>query len=459
MNVNDGPASPLGAGHARGGQVQAGTMAWPQAGFIIFAFAAPSACVGVSYSVGMAGLLGGPIICVLLTAASIGGSLMLLEMRLVLKDAHTLGDLGFQVLGRRGQVWGNCIQLGNFVLFLPVALLLCATALEGAVNIESFKGCNDYYILLVAVFCLLTTQMRTLRNTQILSAVSVLSVFGVAALQIIAAMKYEVKGPKQEALWFGNPETHIATGFSQAMLGTTTAAWCYVPAFLTVELATCMREPSGLKKSLYLSGVLNVVVYVGVGVLVVARWGYNVADPITFTPVWEADNWINKALNWLLLIGNFVSYMLDSVPLGRYCQRVWKPDFKDGWSAQEVLTYLACTLPTFLFGLLLSVMVPNLFVLLAFTTALTVPWVTQIYPAVLYYKLFFSQSPDRGVCNAFLAPPKRTSSVEKAGVIAVFMIGVVSFAVCFAAAVGKVAITELRGASQIGCGNWIIWQG
>mmetsp|Transcript_63786 Transcript_63786/g.134354 ORF Transcript_63786/g.134354 Transcript_63786/m.134354 type:complete len:471 (+) Transcript_63786:276-1688(+) len=458
LAATDPRASPLGAGHARGGQVETGTLSWPQAGLIIFSFAAPSACIGVAYSVAMAGLLGGPLICLLLTAASVGGSLMLLTMRLTYRDAYTLGDLGFKVLGPAGKVWGNTIQLGNFLLFLPVALLLCATALQGIVDIPAFQDCADYYIFSIAIVCLFTTQFRTLKNTQLLSAISAVCVFGMAALQIVAAMKYENKN-KKEALWFGNPDSSYWKGFSEALLGTTTAAWAYVPAFLTVELATVMRQPTNLKKSLYLSGLLNICVFIGVGVVVVWKWGYEVADPITLSQAWHTDDWINTALNSCALLGNFVSYMLDSVPLGRYCQRVWMPAFSDMWNGKDIGMYLVCTLPTFLFGLFLSIAVPNLFVLLAFTTALTIPWVTQIYPATLYWKYIHLTESSAAILHEHQhGSPKRASTLEKAGVVAVFLIGVVSFIVCLAAAIGKVSIAELRGPCQIGCPGWIIWK-
>jgi len=432
---------------------------WLQAGFVLFAFAAPSAVVGVAYSVGMAGLLGGPLLCLVVTVASVGGSLMLLRMRLELPGCRTLGDLGLEILGRPGKIWGDVIQLGNFVLFLPVALLLCATALEGVVTIPAFKGCNDYYIFSVAVLCLLTTQMRTLQNTQVLSAISVVCVFGIATLQIIAAMQYSMEDGRIPARLFGNPEKHWIVGGAEALLGATTAAWAYVPAFLTVELTTCMRSPKHLAWSLVFSGALNVVIFVGVGVTVVERWGYDVSDPVTLTRVaaWDKGGWLDKSLSLLLLIGNFVSYSLDSVPLARFCQRAWLPDFADTWSAKDVSIYFMCTLPTFLCGLLLSLAVPNLFVLLAFTTALTVPWVTQIYPAALYWKRFCASSSVPGRCE-----PGRFQQAglwERLGVAAVLGVGMASFVVCLAAAVGKVALIQLRGPSQIGCAGWIIWRG
>jgi len=461
------PVSHIGTGRVRGPDATAGTMGWMQAGFIMFSFAAPSACIGVAYSIGMAGIVGGSLICVGTTLASVWGSMMLLQIRMQFPDCYTLGDLGDKVLGPRGKIWGNTIQLTNFVLFLPVALLLCAEALEGVVQISAFEGCNDYYIFAIAAFCLLTTQFRKLSNTQALAFVSLVSVFAMAVVQIVAAAMYDNEA-KVPALAFGNPDAHWLTRTSEALLGTTTAAWAYVPAFLTVELANCMKEPRHFGRSLALSGVLNVVVFLAVGVTVVMRWGYDVTDPITLTKVaaWNQGSALNTVLSVFLLIGNFVSYMLDSVPLGRYCQKVWAPNFRDTWSAGDIARYLLFTLPTFLFGLLLSVFIPNLFVLLAITTALTVPWVTQIYPAVLYLRLFASPE---GAAARLLACAenedagqgaggvKMATKSEKARAYIVLVVGIVSFVVCSIAAVGKAAISELRGPSQIGCGKWLIW--
>uniref|UniRef100_A0A7S2QCH7 Amino acid transporter transmembrane domain-containing protein n=1 Tax=Zooxanthella nutricula TaxID=1333877 RepID=A0A7S2QCH7_9DINO len=337
--------------------------------------------------------------------------------------------------------------------------MLCATALQGIVDIPAFGGCDDYYILAVALFCFATTQLRTLRNTHALALVSLLTVFGMSALQVVAAFQYSDE-QKVPAWWFGNPKVDTFEGVVEAMLGATTTVWAYVPAFLTVELAGCMARPLELRKSLALSGVLNVAVFLVVGLTVVAKWGYDIGDPVTLTKVgaWSEGSALSKALSACLLVGNVVSYMLDSVPLGRFCQRSWAPGFADTWSPASVARYALYTLPTWLFALLLSLAVPNLFVLLAFTTAFTVPWVTQIYPAVLYLALHSRANrsllhSEGGERFAKLQP------AERLGVLMILAVGCVSFVVCLAAAIGKVSFKDLRGPSQIGCDNWIIWKG
>mmetsp|Transcript_72853 Transcript_72853/g.202043 ORF Transcript_72853/g.202043 Transcript_72853/m.202043 type:complete len:458 (-) Transcript_72853:234-1607(-) len=454
MNLDD--ASPMGAGHVRGPGVVTGSMGWLRAGFILYAFAAPSAVMAVPYAIGMSGLVGGPLICLVITAASIGGASMLLRIKLLFSDCHTLGDLGLRILGRPGQLWGNAIQLGNFCLFMPCALQFCAQALEGIqYGIPAFDGCNDYYVFVIALICLLTTQMRTFSNTQVLSCVSVFCVFAMMAIMVVAAFRYEAED-KVPAQWFGNPESDVAIGFVKAAGGFTINAWAFVPAFLTVELTGCMRNPSDFHKSLLLSGALNVAAFWIVGTIVVAKWGYDVGEVIGITSgvaAWKPGSPLNTAFNVFQLAGNFVSYMLDSVPLGRFCQKAWNPAFKDTWSGADIGRYFGYTLPTFLFALFLSVAVPSVNTLLDFTTALTTPWVTQIYPAVLYWKLFRNGHP-----ALLQAEPQREMKLaEKFGVAAVFTVGCINFAICSVKAVGYISYAELRPPLQIGCGSWLIW--
>lgn len=201
------------------------------------------------------------------------------------------------------------------------------------------------------------------------------------------------------------------------------------------------------------------------------------------------------------------------MPLARFCQRAWLPHFKDDWSPRSILTYAGLSLPTFLFGVIAALVVGNLLVLLAFVSALSVPWVTQLLPALFYYRWrqrlaaasassalggpggpggggnwgFFSSLSsltDDGPASSLLLPPPLTSlwsagggaaasaaswllprggrvaplsRKEKAVVCLVGGVGVLNFLVCAGAAVGKVAIKELRGETVIGCGSWTVY--
>merc|ERR1712217_128818 len=252
------------------------------------------------------------------------------------------------------------------------------------------------------------------------------------------------------------------------MGGVTICAWSYVPAFLTVELASSVASPKNMGKSLALSGTLTIVMFLTIGIFVVSRWGYDVGEIIGLTPVWPSQkptNVLTSLFNTFQLLGNLVSYMLDSVPLGRFCQTVLAPTFGDTWSPGDIMRYLGYTLPTFMCAFAVAVLVPSVNILLDFTTAFTVPWVTQIYPAVLYWRFIRrrrrstqSETVEATASGSDQVPSSGKFPFESLCVLLVFVVGCASFVCCFLSAVGKVTIAELRPPLQIGCGSWLIWK-
>lgn len=72
----------------------------------------------------------------------------------------------------------------------------------------------------------------------------------------------------------------------------------------------------------------------------------------------------------------------------------------------HILPYgAAFAVQVFAFALTLSVFTPSINVLLDFTTALTTPWVSHVYPAVIYWRL-----KTRGGINV---PPQPMTIKEK----------------------------------------------
>eukprot|EP00439_Symbiodinium_sp_Y106_P008097 s56_g1.t1 len=446
-------------------EVQGAIMTWRQAGILIFTFAAPSAVMAVPFAIANAGFIGGIVICMVITGASIAGSNMLLQIKLRYPDCETFGDLGFKVYGRPGEVFGNLtlghdiwyvlmIQLGNFCLFMPCALRFCGDALQSIGSIGPLGACSDYYVWLVALFCLMTTQVRRLSNANIFAQISLVCTFGMIACMLAAVFLYDIDD-KIPAHLVGNPETDLNMMVVRLASGCTISAWSYVPAFLAVELSACMETPADFKKSLLFAGGLNVLIFSVVGSIVVVRWGYEVGEVISITAgvgAWVPGTAVNTIFSCFKLGGNFVSYMLDTVPLCRFCQRSWAPSFRDTWSVFDVMRYLGYTLPTFILALILATFVPSIGTLLDFVTALTTPWVTQIYPALLYWR--FLRDSENDAKSRKSSQASRSIMQEKAAVLFVLLVGYVCFVMCSVKAVGYLAIDDLRPKFQIGCSGW-----
>lgn len=190
--------------------------------------------------------------------ASILGAKLLLRLKLLYPDCKTFGDIGFQVLGTPGKIWGNLIQLGNFCLFMPCALRFCGLALKGIGNFPGFDECVDYYVFVVAFVCLVTTQVRSFKNAQCFTVLSLACVIGMVLSMVYASFRYE-NPHKIPAMWFGNPEPEEGLRLIRLAGGCSIAAWAFIPGFLTVELSSCLAEPSEFNKSLLLAGALNVL--------------------------------------------------------------------------------------------------------------------------------------------------------------------------------------------------------
>jgi hypothetical protein len=443
---------------------QGGELGWVFAGVTLFAFAAPSAVQSAPYFIGGTGFNGGTIFCLLNTLFSIAGSWMLLQVKLQFPSAHSFGDLGFKVAGPVGRACGNFIQIGNFLLFLPCALLFTGQALEGIGKWsapfiqDNFVPCWDYFIFIIAVICFLTTQARTLSNSAIFACISTFSVLMMGIIQLYACFKYDVKD-KQPAQMFGNPDENSVLFLTQTA---GIAVFGYVPSFLTAELASCMKSPSEMTKSLTLSGVLNIIMMLGVGIPVVARWGYNMGNVIgvTGTPArpgtaiidaWGENMATTNILNIFALIGNFVSYMLDSVPLGRWMQQQFAPGFADTWSCGDITKYVLYTLPAWLFGLVMAIFFPSLEFLIEVVTFMTTPWVTMVYPAVLYYMLFAKGDPS--LLDG--APQKAMPAEKKLLVVCTFLFGILGFVISIYSCIRKLMVEGVAD-WQIGCQGWLI---
>eukprot|EP00756_Hemistasia_phaeocysticola_P004908 Hpha_TRINITY_DN13073_c0_g1::TRINITY_DN13073_c0_g1_i1::g.68715::m.68715 len=440
--------------HSHVGSDRAGSLHWLAAAAVFYAFAMPSGVTGAGYMVGAVGYVFTVIIILSVTLATVLGSRMMAEVALVADDCSTFSDVGLVSFGRTGERVGTVIQFTNFILFLPVAIDLCADALGGA--LPSLFDCKDYYIFCVCLACLLTTQVRSVANTNLISYASCICIVIIAVIIISIVATHDPVLGAPDAQVMGNP----ASGFKGAvitMLGAAVIQWSFVPAFLTVELCHAMASPHELTKSLVLSGGATVVTMIVVGYATVSLWGWNLLNPIMASPEWNAQPNVGglasvKIMNWLLLFANLTGYLLDSVCVGRACAQAWLTDFDFGdWSAGACLRYLLATIPSWLFGLAASLLVPGLFDMLAFTTCLTVPQACCMYPAACYYRYFIAKDGEglkkRGV---------EATGWEKVGVCYVMVMGTLSFIACTIGAIGQVSYKDLRGPTQIGCKGWMI---
>ena len=209
---------------------------------ILFSFAAPGSVVGVGFTFASGGLVLGALMCVGCTLASVCGALLLLKLRTHLPDAKMMSDLGAATIGPVGAKVGLVLQMTNFVLYLPVALMLTGEALQDALE-PSGATCQNYFMFAVALVCFASTQARSLSNGAIAAFVCLLLALGVAVFQIAVVVAHPNDLPdKNETKLFGNYLMDSDEGKIQLALALTTCLWAYIPSLLTIELASEMER-------------------------------------------------------------------------------------------------------------------------------------------------------------------------------------------------------------------------
>lgn len=442
--------------HSHVGSDRSGTLHWLAAAAVFYAFAMPSGVSGAGYMVGAVGYVLTVVVIITVTLATVLGSRMMAEVALVADDCETFSDVGKVSFGRTGERVGTVIQFTNFVLFLPVAIDLCADALSGA--LPDLFSCHDYYIFVVCGACLMTTQIRSVANTNLISYASCVCIVAIAIIIVAVVATHDPVLHIPDAKPVGNPTPGLK-GAVIMMLGATVIQWCFVPAFLTVELCHAMATPHEFNKSLTVSAGATVVTMLAVGYATVSLWGWDLRNPINFSPEWMHQPNLGsltsvKIMNWLLLFANLTGYLLDSVCVGRACAKAWLTDFDfSDWGPSACIRYLFATIPSWLFGLAASLLVPGLFDMLAFTTCLTVPQACCCYPAICYYRYFVADG-----AEGIKKRGKEATRWEKVAVYYTLTMGILSAVVCTFAAIGQVSYSDLRGHTQIGCKGWMIYQ-
>ena len=301
---------------------------------------------------------------------------------------------------------------------------------------------KNKYVLLCAIPCLLLTQVRSVKSRLLIlfSYTTFILVIVLGSLQVFVVYSSTPPEEKAPVYYFGNPVEGIR-GVVEGALASTACTWCFVPTFLTAELAAAMAQPKNLKVSVLLSAILTFLSMFTIGICTVAVWGSDVRNPINISPQWsDATSRAGAtAFNWILLLANFGALMLDSVQLGqRMC--LWlKPSFDlDDWSFASSAVYLGATLIPTAGGVLISRIVPDVFSMLAYSTALTVSASNHAYPAICFLSRFPSRSAEVK-SEALLyddvhAPPEY---MGRKTAFAVLIFGIANTAVLMFAAVGQ----------------------
>eukprot|EP00656_Telonema_subtile_P027840 TRINITY_DN3002_c0_g1_i2.p1 TRINITY_DN3002_c0_g1~~TRINITY_DN3002_c0_g1_i2.p1 ORF type:complete len:358 (-),score=49.79 TRINITY_DN3002_c0_g1_i2:91-1164(-) len=290
-----------------------------------------------------------------------------------------MGDLGEVLLGSpKGRWAANAVQYSNFMLFLPLALLLASKCAQ---FLFSPGTCVEVFIPPVAAVLWAFAQMRTFSYGLPLQIVAFISIVLVCVVTVYISATHDT--PLVAA---ASPSTWASTWEAKPLaLALTVFMFGGVPSYLTAELMSEMAQPEDFKYALLTAAGVTASVFLGVGGIVAANWGWDLPNPVTQA---FPENTLGKAGNLCLMLPMMVSYTNGALPMNRVFVTWVKPDLFDSWAPGSCLQFALLTLPSSLFAVSLAILMPDMLELVSLISALSGPQGSLLFPALGTYHYF-----------------------------------------------------------------------
>ena len=312
--------------------------------------------------------------------------------------ARTLAETGHALAGPTGALVLELAQVGNQLLWLPVAVCYIVNALQCLVPAWS---CNIHVAAAVlgASVILMNVARDYTPETAGFAACSVVFIIVQSAIIIYWANHSDTgETGVPFGYWLG-PSTVQTWANWVYVLAIFLYSWC--PSFIAVEVQNKMVEPERITQAIYYSFGATSAIYATTGVCVVVAWGADVDLPVTLSL--GTDTWPAIATNTMLIVSLAVDFVIAATIVNTTVQRRFFPSSRSGFA------YFLVTAPTLLVTATLALLVPQLESISSIVAAVTNTVAQYIGPAGCLlassaqsdrYVLVFSLSV--GVCLALL---------------------------------------------------------
>ena len=138
--------------------------------------------------------------------------------------------------------------------------------------------------------------------------------------------------------------------------------------------------------------IIIIIIIIPAGVVAVLYWGGSVTNPSTD----QLSGALSASANAILLYCTFLDFAIMGSVVNRELQRFWMPHFNRECSWRNLPTWLLITLPSLIFALVLSVVMPGLSSLTGLLNSLCIPstlLLNLVTPAALGHDMRITASP------------------------------------------------------------------
>ncbi|KAK5991311.1 N amino acid transport system protein [Cladobotryum mycophilum] len=328
------------------------------------------------------GMFPGVFLTITIGMIAIFTSYIVGQVKLAYPEISHYADAGRLLLGRFGY------ELFGAALVLELVMVVGSHALTGSIALGTLNDnhvCSIVFSAISAIILLILAIPPSFTEVAILGYIDFVSILAAVGITIIATgiQAHDSKGGLSGVEWSAWPQENVT--FSEAFVAVSNIIFAFSFAIGQFSFMDEMHTPTDYMKSIWASGIAQIVIYTITGALCYAFIGPSVQSPALLS----AGPLISKIAFGIALPVIFISGSINSTVALRYIHgRMWKNSIlryintPTGWAS-----WIGLVTVFTIIAWVIAEAIPIFSDLLSLASALFVSGFSFWIPAIMWFKL------------------------------------------------------------------------
>ncbi|KAI1295792.1 transmembrane amino acid transporter protein-domain-containing protein [Xylaria venustula] len=367
------------------GEAHFNRLGWKRLTVVLIVEAIALGSLGMPAAFATLGMIGGTILSVGLGLLAIYTSYVVGQVKLKYPHVQHYADAGRLMMGGFGY------ELISAMFVLQLVFLVGSHTLTGSIaflNLSDNAICSIIFGVVSAIILLLLALPPSFAEVAILGYIDFASIIIAIGVTIIATgIQRTDAGMASD--WSAYPAKDA--GFVQAFIAVTNIVFAYSFAICQFSFMDEMHTPKDFVKSIWVLGIIEIIIYTVTGALIYSFVGQDVKSPALLS----AGPLVSKVAFGLALPVIFISGSINGTVAGRYIHgRIYKNSVTQyintpkGW-----ISWIALIALLTIVGWVLAEAIPFFSDLLAISSSLFISGFTFYFPAMMWFMLIRKGSP------------------------------------------------------------------
>ncbi|KAI8944333.1 transmembrane amino acid transporter protein-domain-containing protein [Xylaria longipes] len=360
-------------------------LGWKRLTVVLIVEAIALGSLGMPQAFATLGMIAGTILCVLLGLLAIYSSYVVGQVKLKYPEVQHYADAGRLMMGKFGY------ELIGGMFVLQLVFLVGSHTLTGSIaflTLTDNGACSIVFGVVSAIILLLLALPPSFAEVAILGYIDFASIIIAIGVTIIATgIQRTDAGMSSD--WSAWPAPDA--GFVDAFIAVTNIVFAYSFAICQFSFMDEMHTPKDFVKSIWVLGIIEIIIYTLTGALIYYFVGQGVQSPALLS----AGTLVSKVAFGIALPVIFISGSINGTVVGRYIHgRVYRDSVTrfinttKGW-VSWILLITAITVVAWV----IAEAIPFFSDLLAISSALFISGFTFYFPAMMWFMLIRQGSP------------------------------------------------------------------